>query len=79
MWWDESLRLGQRFDTEIDDHLSTSAGAVVVWSRQSVDRGYVRAEAQAAWSTGKLAAVMIENCKPRVPFNVEQYADLTDW
>ena len=69
VWFDRSLTVGEEFSEEIEAEARSARCCVVVWSQASVDRPWVRAEAQLAGQLGKLVPVMIENCDIPLPFN----------
>jgi hypothetical protein len=52
---------------------------VVLWSRQSVNSRWVRAEATEAARNTTLVPVMIEPCKRPIMFELTQTADLSSW
>jgi TolB-like protein len=79
VWWDQSLNPGEAFDKVTEGALEDARAVVVLWSRQSVDSRWVRAEATQANSSGKLVPAMIESCKRPIMFELTHTADLSDW
>lgn len=69
VWFDQSLTVGEEFSEEIESEARSARCCVVVWSQTSVDRPWVRAEAQLAHQLGTLVPVMLENCDIPLPFN----------
>ncbi len=66
VWWDPKLRAGEHFDDVIEKALNEAKCVVVIWSEQSVQSRYIRAEATYALDRDKLVPVAIE--KVNLPF-----------
>lgn len=69
VWFDKNLTVGEEFSEEIEAGARSARCCIVVWSQTSVDRPWVRAEAQLAHQLGTLVPVMIETCDIPLPFN----------
>ena len=54
VWWDESLKGGQRFDDEIRHELDKAGAVIVIWTPESVTSRYVLMEAGIAYGWSKL-------------------------
>lgn len=54
VWWDDSLRPHQQWNTSIADALKTASAVIVIWSTRSSERDFVQAEAEKAHRAGKL-------------------------
>jgi TIR domain len=66
VWWDAALRSGEAWDQEIEKALKAAKAVVVLWSKQSVESRWVRAEATLADRNKTLVPVMIEACNMSV-------------
>src|SRR5687767_5854054 len=61
VWWDHrSLRAGQYFDSAIEEAIRSIKVVIVVWSKISVERRWVRNEATLASSMDKLVPLRID-------------------
>ncbi len=79
VWWDRSIPFGQSFQDVIEKELNEAQCAIVVWSRYSVDSGWVSAEADEARNRNILIPVLIDDASPPLVFRQLQTADLKDW
>ncbi|MEM8685488.1 MAG: TIR domain-containing protein, partial [Pseudomonadota bacterium] len=79
VWWDHSIRTGEDFDRQIEKHVTSARCVVVIWSSESVESEWVRAEAAEGWKRGALLPILIDDCEPPMPFRQTQAADFTLW
>ena len=79
VWWDADLRAGRQFDKEIERKLAEARCVLVVWTKTSVDRQWVRAEAAEALDANKLVPVFLEPVKPPLYFRHVHGVDLSGW
>jgi adenylate cyclase len=79
VWWDAALRTGETFDTVIERALAEAKAVVVLWSPNSVDSRWVRAEATQADQNRTLAPVIIAPCKRPIIFELIHTTDLSRW
>ncbi|CAN0394246.1 unnamed protein product, partial [Phaeothamnion confervicola] len=79
VWWDRKLIPGDRFDQEIERMIRQARHVVVIWSKNSVDSRWVRAEADEAFEQRKLIPVRIDECRLPMEFRRVQTAMLTQW
>ena len=79
VWWDADLRAGRQFDKEIERKLAEARCVLVVWTKTSVDRQWVRAEAAEALDANKLVPVFLEPVKPPLYFRHVRGVDLSGW
>ncbi len=68
VWWDASLRSGEAFDVAIENALRGASAVIVLWSKNSVQSRWVRAEATLADRLKTLVPVMIEPCERPIIF-----------
>lgn len=81
VWWDARLVPGQRFDDVIRDELDAAEAAIVIWTPESVQSKYVRAEAGTALAWDKLIPVRVAELRTEdVPgaFRGLQTVDIED-
>jgi hypothetical protein len=80
VWWDEDLAPGVRFRDAIYSVLEKSSCVIVVWTRDSVTRDFVRSEADSALRRGVLVPVLLD-ADARVPlgFTELHHLDLSRW
>jgi hypothetical protein len=79
VWWDRSIAVGQNFDEVIETELTAARAVIVVWSGNSVDSRWVRAEAQEGLEDKKLIPVFLEDVKPPLIFRSIHGANLVGW
>lgn len=60
VWWDLAIRAGESFDQLIEDTLKRVKCVVAVWSRQSVQSEWVRAESAWAKDRNMLVSIRID-------------------
>lgn len=76
VWWDRKIVPGQTFDQVIEHELETAKCVVVLWSKNSVTKEWVKNEAASAAERGALVPALIENIKIPLEFRRKQTADL---
>lgn len=79
VWWDEELPPHRSYGDVITDKIARAGAAVVVWSADSVQSEWVRAEADMARNQRKLIQTALDNVMPPLPFNQIQFAEIGDW
>lgn len=79
VWWDAALRVGETFDAVIERELLEARAVVVLWSPNSVNSRWVRAEATQADQNGTLAPVLLAPCKRPIIFELTHTTDLSQW
>jgi TolB-like protein len=79
VWWDQTLRTGENYDRVTEAALRDARAVVVLWSKQSVNSQWVRAEATTADRRGTLLPVMIEPCERPIMFELKHTAELAHW
>ena len=79
VWWDRNLVAGQSFDQTIERELNHARSVVVLWSRLSLDKTWVRNEARRAAARGVLVPAMIDAVELPLEFSDKQAADLIGW
>ncbi len=79
VWWDFELLSGEDFRQVIRAVIDQSRAAVVVWSRASVDSGFVLDEASYALRLGRLCPVRVDDVELPFGFGQRHVDDLSDW
>ena len=78
-WWDDGIGLSQEWEKAIYDNLSGARSVLVIWSKNSIGREWVNAEANEALAQGKL----IQACLDKTPligvFAALQTAEISTW
>jgi hypothetical protein len=79
VWWDTRIDAGERFDRVIEAALESARCCVVLWSRNSVNSNWVRAEAERAFKRNILVAALLDDAEIPLPFNLIQTSSLSTW
>jgi hypothetical protein len=79
VFWDREIPVGQSFDQVIERELASARCVLVLWSKDSVQSRWVKAEASAAVERGRLVPVLIERVAIPLEFRLIQSAELWDW
>ena len=79
VWWDRHIRGGAQYSKEIEGALDRAEAVVVLWSKHSIDSGWVRDEATAGRDSGRLVPVRLDVANPPLGFRQYQTIDLSRW
>ena len=79
VWRDDELPAHRPYSEVIEERLSSAKAVVVLWSAEAAKSQWVRAEADAARSAGRLVQGLLDGNIPPMPFNQIQCADLKAW
>src|SRR5690242_15264707 len=79
VWRDDELPAHRAYADVIEERLKSAKAVVVLWSAEAAKSQWVRAEADAARSTGTLVQALLDGNIPPMPFNQIQCADLKGW
>jgi formylglycine-generating enzyme required for sulfatase activity len=79
VWWDTRLKAGEFWDEVIERELKAARCVVVLWSKTSVDRHWVRVEANDGLQRRILVPALIENVRPPLAFSLVQAEQLLGW
>jgi serine/threonine protein kinase len=80
IWFDEGIQPGEDYSGRIQQKIEDAAAVLVVWSSNSCDSKWVKAEGLKAFDLGKkVIPVLKEPCSLHVPFNADQFTNLSDW
>jgi hypothetical protein len=78
-FWDRTIPIGKTWRETIERELNDARCAIVLWSKTSIDSGWVQEEADDAKQRGILVPILVENVRVPIGFRSIQAADLTDW
>ena len=79
VWWDTSLKAGERWDDVIERELAKARCVVVCWSPGAVASHWVRSEAHAGHERGILVPLFLEKVTLPVGFALIQTKDVSKW
>ena len=79
VWRDDQLPAHRAYADVIEERLKAAKAVVVLWSAEAAKSQWVRAEADAARTSGTLVQATADSSLPPLPFNQIQCADLTGW
>jgi adenylate cyclase len=79
VWLDDELPAHRPYAEVIEERLKSAVCVVVLWSTEAARSQWVRAEAEAARTTGTLVQATLDGIIPPLPFNQIQCADLKEW
>jgi tetratricopeptide (TPR) repeat protein len=79
VWWDEELGAGDDYSAEILKALEAATVVVVLWSRASIESGFVSDEANVAKADSKLVPVTIDDVEPPLGFRWIHAQSLVGW
>jgi adenylate cyclase len=79
VWRDDQIPAHRDFAKVIEERLSASKAVVVIWSEDAIESEWVRSEANRARADRKLIQLRVDGCRPPMPFDQIQCADLVGW
>ena len=79
VWWDYEILPGKRFDEAIQQALTSAKCVVVLWSKWSVNKRWVRDEADEGAERGSLVPVLIDEVRIPLGFRRFRAERLLDW
>ena len=79
VWRDDELPAHRSYADVIEERLNGAKAVMVLWSAEASRSQWVRAEADAARSAGKMVQATLDRTMPPMPFNQVQCADLSGW
>lgn len=79
VWRDDALPAHRSYAEVIQERLNEAEAVVVLWSAEAAKSQWVRAEADAARSSGILVQASLDGSIPPIPFNQIQCAGLDGW
>jgi TIR domain/WD domain, G-beta repeat len=79
VWWDPKIEPGVSYDRIIEQALADAGCVVALWSADSVESDWVRAEADEGRKRRILVPVLVEEVEPPLQFRLIETLDLTRW
>lgn len=79
VWWDQSLKAGERFDTTIARELDAARCVLVAWSATSIHSPWVCDEAAVGRDRAILVPFSLDGTDPPLGFRQYQTPDLRGW
>ena len=79
VWWDQDLRAGLNFRSEIEEKLQSAARVIVLWTRNSRQSKWVRVEAEDAESRGALLPLVLVGSALPFGYSAIQALDFKGW
>lgn len=79
VWWDRTILPGKTWDRAIETALAECRCVVVLWSQDSIQSDWVKAEAEEARQRGTLIPALLDNVNIPLEFRRVETANLTDW
>jgi len=79
VWWDAEIPPGETWDRMIERELSAARCAVVLWSKTSVGKTWVRTEATEAQKRSVLIPALIDAVEQPIAFRLTQTVSLVGW
>jgi hypothetical protein len=79
VWWDAEIQPGETWDQVIEHELGAAHCVVVLWSKRSISKEWVRVEASEALKRRVLIPVLIDAVDPPLAFRLKQAASLVGW
>ena len=69
VWRDDELPAHRAYSDVIQERLNDAKAVMVLWSSEATGSQWVRAEADAARSAGKMIQATLDRTLPPIPFN----------
>jgi hypothetical protein len=79
VWYDHRVEAGESFDRAIEAALDAAECVLVLWTNDSVNSRWVRAEAAEALDRNILIPIKLQEVKPPLQFRHIQHIDLVGW
>jgi len=79
VFWDRTIPFGKTWRETIERELVNARCVIVLWSKTSIESGWVQEEADDAKRRGVLVPILIEKVQPPMGFRSIQAADLVGW
>jgi hypothetical protein len=78
-FWDRTIPIGKTWRETIGSELDSARCVIVLWSKTSIESGWVQEEADDAKRRGVLVPILIANIQPPIGFRSIQAAHLENW
>jgi TPR repeat protein len=78
-FWDRTIPIGKTWRETIGSELDSARCVIVLWSKTSIESGWVQEEADDTQGRGILVPILIENVQAPIGFRSIQAAHLENW
>ena len=78
-FWDRTIPIGKTWRETIGSELDGARCVIVLWSKTSIESGWVQEEADDAKRRSVLVPILIDNIQPPIGFRSIQAAHLENW
>ena len=79
VWWDQELTPGKEFTKEITDKLYGADAIIVLWSKISTEKEWVKSEADVGLERDVLLPIFLDEVELKPPFRLRHAVDLIGW
>jgi hypothetical protein len=79
VWWDRKIPIGRSYSDVFKEAVETADCIIVLWSRSSVEKEWIKAEAEEGLATGKLVPIVIDDVDLPLGFRQIQPVNFVDW
>ncbi len=79
VWWDPEILPGQDYETVIKEALETTKCVLTVWSKDSINSTWVKAESNKGLARNVFVPVLYHDVMPPMQFEHIQAANLKSW
>ena len=79
VWFDQELRIGDKWHWEISNRIARSKTVVALWSEETLKSPWVLAEIEQAFQQDTLVSALIGQYLIPVPYNILPAVDLIGW
>ena len=79
IFWDRTIPTGKTWRETVGSELDDACCVIVLWSKTSIESGWVQEEADEAKRRGVLVPILIDNVQPPMGFRSIQAAHLENW
>lgn len=79
VWWDDNIRVGEAWESELSHQLEQASLVLVLWSPLASVSEWVLREANYGLAEAKLVSVFLRKCRLPEAFAHIQASDLSDW
>jgi hypothetical protein len=79
VWWDHKIQGGEIWNDKLHEAMGTAGCIVVLWSKSAINSPWIMLEASVAMARRVYAPAIIEDVRPKEPFDRTQATNLVDW
>lgn len=80
VFWDDKLRVGEKWGDQLEEKLTQALAVVVVWSENAQDSDFVESEARRSKEADKYFPILVQPLsRQKLGLDVVQHGMLADW